>query len=649
MTTRRGARIRAFRRLLLVLVVLCALSVGLIQPAGAARHRTASVSPGTNLTDEVVNVSWAGFRPTLDNGLYGVTILQCSADPKSVDKDCNTDETFPYSLDGNQQPGTTGKDGTGRAFIDIMTSARLPSLACSESKPCSLMLFETTINGFNPAGLPPARVIVPLTFARSETDCPPVQQFDFRMETESSAAPALYDWATHFCTGAHAFNVDVTNSSSNAAREDFFNNEVDIAVTSVKPNAGEIEGHPRPFAVAPLDLNAVVLAYNITDSKTNKQITDLTLSPRLVARLISDSQVSTMFNDPEFKKLNPGHSWPITMADPGLRGEENADTWILTNWVEGSKNARALLKGHDKYGVRVNPAWKNVKYPTDLFDARDPNGVYLPRTGEEGVAQRLFAQTNPADSVPTDALDAGQIGVLDLPTAERFKLPIAKLTNGPSSPVVAVTPDSLAAGFANMQKSSAGFYSMPATVSAPGVYPLAKVDAAMVPPKLTNSPQDLRIRAFLDYAVTDGQSTLPPGYAALPTALATQTLKYTGDLSLLPPPPTTTTTTLPPTTVDNGSVGSSDFNSGSTDYSSGSSDYVPPATAATTPPTTTSPNHVVKVTKTVEPKQVKFVAISLPDTGDRFALPVVVGLALLALLGWGVDIAYRRVRRRARP
>jgi hypothetical protein len=275
--------------------------------------------------------------------------------------------------------------------------------------------------------------------------------------------------------------------------------------------------------------------------------------------------------------------------------------------------------------------------------------VYLPRTGEEGVAQRLFAQTNPADSVPTDPLDAGQIGVLDLPTAERFKLPIAKLTNGPSAPVVALTPESLAAGFANMQKSAGGFSSMPATVSAPGVYPLTKVDAAMVPPKLTNSPQDLRIRAFLDYAVTDGQSTLPPGYAALPTELATQTLKYTGDLNLLPPPTTTTTTTLPPPPAGNGSGGSNGFSGGSTDYSGvGSSNYVPPVTTVSTPTTKSSSNHVVKVTKTVEPKHVKFVAISLPDTGDRFALPVVFGLALLALLGWGVDIAYRRVHRRAR-
>ena len=41
----------------------------------------------------------------------------------------------------------------------------------------------------------------------------------------------------------------------------------------------------------------------------------------------------------------------------------------------------------------MNPAWRNVKYPTDIFEARNPNGVYLPRQGEESEAQRLFADT----------------------------------------------------------------------------------------------------------------------------------------------------------------------------------------------------------------------------------------------------------------
>ena len=117
--------------------------------------------------------------------------------------------------------------------------------------------------------------------------------------------------------------------------------------------------------------------------------------------------------------------------------------------------------------------------------ARNSNGVYFPRIGEEGIAQRLFADTKPADSVPTDPLDAGEIGILDLPTAERFKLPIAKLTNGVGQPVVAlerVEPHRRLQRHEDV--SPAGFHSMPAVVTGPNAYPLTKVDQAMVPKQL---------------------------------------------------------------------------------------------------------------------------------------------------------------------
>ena len=97
-----------------------------------------------------------------------------------------------------------------------------------------------------------------------------------------------------------------------------------------------------------------------------------------------------------------------------------------------------------------------MHYPTDVFAARNSNGVYFPRIGEEGIAQRLFADTKPADSVPTDPLDAGEIGILDLPTAVRFQLPIANLTNGVGQPVVAPNAWSLTAGYNAMKTSPGG-------------------------------------------------------------------------------------------------------------------------------------------------------------------------------------------------
>jgi hypothetical protein len=619
------------------LCVLVTTTISVVPTGAAPQPRFVVVEPATNLGDQVVLVSWAGFRPTKKDSTYAVVVLQCKENPKSVLRDCNTEETFPFSLTGNLQESRTTKDGTGHVFMDIMTTNRLPSLGCSETRPCSLLVYEDDGMGYDPNGLPPNRVIVPLQFARSFGDCPPVQNFDVRIETEASAAPALYDWAAHFCTGDHAFTVDVTNSSSTSARENFLTKQVDIGVTSVKPAADEITDTSPPFRVVPLDLTAVVIAYNVTDRVTKKRITDLTLTPRLVARLISNSELTSFFHDPEFLKLNPGHKWPLQAAAPGLRAEQNGDTRIVTSWLDSDPNARNLLDDKDQYGMAVNPAWRAIDYPTDVFEANLPDGVYLPRVGEEGVAQRIFAETKPAESIPTDALNAGFFGVLDLPTASRFRLPVAKLTTGVGRPVVALDPLSAQAGFRAMSKSPEGFYTIPATTKGAEAWPLMKVDQAMVPPKLTQSSRDLRIRAFLNHAVTDGQQDLPPGYAGLPKALQMETLEYTGDTFLANPTTTTTTTTTVPFDPSGYGGGYSDgYNSGG--YSGSGSTGGPTATA--TP--TSRPRTRRETTTTAGTAQL--VGLALPDSGDRLVLPVVLGLGLIALAVRMVEVTRNRTR-----
>ena len=421
-----------------VVLLLVALSFAVWGPpvtrASAAGGRTAHVTPASNLGDQVALVVWQGFRPTRPDGTYGVTILECRLHPKSVANDCNTAETFPFSLTGNQAAGVTQANGTGDAFIDVQSTARLPALGCSHTNPCSLLLYENTPAGFDPAGLPPARALVRLDFRENSADCPPPTSFDVRLETEASAAAAFYQWAADLCSTTKPFALDVTNTSSNAARQQFFLKHVDVAVSSMPPGTGEVTRATPAYAVAPVDLTALVVAYNIVDPVNGRQITDVTLTPRLIARLVSDTDVLGFFQDPEFKKLNPGHTFPAAAADPGVRAEQNADTRIVTNWLNADSSARRFLDGKDPYGIPVNDAWKGVKYPTDLFEARNPNGVYLPRTGEEDIALRLFHSTKPADGVPTNPADVGFFSILDLPTARRFNLPIAKLTTGFGKP-----------------------------------------------------------------------------------------------------------------------------------------------------------------------------------------------------------------------
>ena len=614
-------------RAVAVFLVACALTaiagVPLATTAGAVAPRSATVTPASGLGDQVVRVRWAHFRPTRADGNYNVTIYQCSAHPTSVLRDCNIAEPFPLSLTGNTAQGVTQKDGTGNAFVDIETTARLPQLACTATHPCSLLVFENTPNGYDAEKLPADRAIVPLNFRKSSGDCPPVTHFDVQIEAESSAAAAFYQWAADVCTGAGAFTVDVTNTSSNNAREQFFAGNVDIGVTSLPPEAAELPPSPRAYVATPVDLTAVVIAYNIVDPVTKQQITDVTLSPRLVARLLSSSDVITLFDDPEFKKLNPGHHFPLTASEPGVRAEENADTWIVTNWLQHDQRARKFLDGQVQYGVRVNPAWRGVKYPTSVFEARNPSGAYLPRTGEEGVALRLFHSTKPAESVSSQPSDVGFLGVIDLPTARRFDLPTAKLTTGVGKPVVGADVDSIQAAYRAMTPTPNGFYVSPGTMSDPSVYPLTVVDHAMAPTDVPNALTKARIKYLLAYAQGPGQATLPPGFVPFPGPEA---------------PPTTTTTSTTTTTIPtgatvplygSGSSQTSGYSAGSDNGSLGPAIVVPlsrrnPSSGGDDAPSDATPK------------------MALISQSDRFVLPVILVLGLLALIYLLGDLAVRR-------
>jgi hypothetical protein len=639
---RRARRLRSPAVLLLLALIAVLLAPPVIR-AGAAPIRTAQVTPASNLGDRVARVEWHGFRPTTADGTFRVTILECRLHPTSVNADCNTAETFPLSLTGNQATGVTQANGTGDAFIDIESTARLPALACSHTRPCSLLVYENTPTGFDPNSLPAESATVQLNFRANSADCPPPRSFDVRLESEASAAAALYQWAADLCSARPAFALDVTNTSSDASRQQFFLRHVDVGVSSLPPQPGEVPSSAPAYAVAPIDLTALVVAYNIVDPVTGHQITDVTLTPRLVARLVSDSDTLGFFSDPEFKALNPSHTFPAAAADPGVRGERNADTWVVTNWLNGNHSARAFLDGRDSFGIPVNDAWKGVKYPTNVFEARNPNGVYLPRTGEEDIALRLFHSTKPADGVPTNAADVGFFSILDLPTALRFNLPIAGLTTGPGSPVVTPTTDSILAGYEAMTTVN-GFHVPTATPTNPAAWPMAKVDHALVPTATAASdPKKVQnIRRLLTYAIGPGQSALPAGFIPLPSALLAQTA-HTASALIVPgrPVPPTTTTTPPPTTSGPGNL---PFlpNPVTSSY------YPAPLSGPGATGTPGAPGTSKSPARTVNSGPNTTAPFALPSFllasagGERFAVPVILSLGILSFAFALSGVARRR-------
>ncbi len=565
-----------------------------VRRVATANGLTAQVAPASGIVNQVVQVSWSGFHPTDQLGNWGVLVYQCSASPASL-SDCYTVPPYPNSAGGNSiVNAVTGPNGTGSTFFEVRNSSKLPQLNCSSTVPCSILVWEN--NGTAPpsTGLPATSVVVPITFARSSNDCPVPDQLDVRAEGEASAANLFYNWIGQLCQGNPQLALDYTETSSNNGRSDELGGFTDLGITSLGATSLELSGSTTKttYEYAPVDLNAVVVVFNIADPVTNQQITSVTLTPRLLARLITDSELLDFFNDPEFLKLNPGHHWPsLGASQPLLRAERNADTRLITSWMIQDPDAQALVAGHDKYGVTVTPDFLNKQYPVDNFEKAASDDGFDPLTGEDLVALHMFYAVKPADGSVTRPSTQGFFGIMDRSTAEQYDLPMAKLVNHAGD---AVAPDD--AGVMEGYKAMTtldGVKVPDFTSSDATAYPLTKIDYAMVRHEITkvdaygNTVPDptkaKNLKTFLNYEATTGQQHLLGGYLPLPPTEVAQAQKVANDITTPPPPPPTTTTT-PTTFTSTGGccTGSGTGYTGGSTGGTGSTDTTPPGGSQST-------------------------------------------------------------------
>ena len=508
--------------------------------------RTGSASPGTALSNEVITVSWSGFTPTLPNGLYGVLIVQCKGTPVTL-ADCYTSEPYPDISNGTRVLSSTGSNGTGSAGIEIRPSAYLPLLNCSAINACSVMAYENDGQSIPVGGLPANRVIVPLSFAPSQADCPNITDFDVRGDGSATSAGLFYDWAAKLCTGDNAVVVDYTENSSTTGRENFLAGLTDFGVSALPATAEELAAHPdhRDFSYIPLVASATVIAYNFTDPFTGQPLDNLVLSPRLVARIITDTSLESFFQDRELQRLNPGVRFPTSvLARPLIRAERNADTRIVTSWFSSNSTAQSFLAGNDSFRIPVNPDYIGYTYPQDLFETVSPDSSYLPRQGQRAVSLKLFYGVAPTGTARENTTTTGIIGVVDLPTAKRFGLKVAKISQSDGTSV-APTDASILAGIADMESTPEGLLIADTTPDDLTAYPLVKIDYALVPKTFTSQTKVDKIKRLLQFGLTDGQAALPAGYVALPEALKSSALAAIGSVSI----PTTTTAPAPSTTA----------------------------------------------------------------------------------------------------
>jgi hypothetical protein len=582
-----------------------------------------SVSQVGSLTNQVVAVSWRNFTPSSQSNYdsvatnYPVMVAECKgAHPTKVSQ-CfganNGGVAGSVSQYGpmNTQYSTTAPNGTGVAYIQLLTAEEAPQLGCNLGHVCSIVIepaqggnyftgnchdhsqdigqfaigqfaFTASYGGCSWKD----RIIVPLRFERTPTDCP-VHNPDFSVIGSPMLARAMGSWQTALCSAADPEFIQYDSAQNEPlAREDFVAGTDTVALTTL-PLTGETS--PRPYTYAPVAVSAESIAFWIDNPTTGKPLTHLKLDPRLVLKLLTqsynfenegcghgvaemrgvgcdnavDNDPESIFADPEFTHLNPhvayvGDGFQV----PTVLSGESDMTWELTSWIAANKAAKAFADGaYDPWGAHVNTDYLDMTLPTNTLSPMDPYPPvahrYDPYFPLSAVAQYQVDNWYPAtewqpdqygnyDALPPEIPgERALFAILDEGDAAAYQLPVASIENA-AGKYVAPTNASMAAALGEMTTAknhitrqmkfteSSKFLKHHPSVS--DAYPLTMVIYAMVPTGGISKKKAARVAQWLDFVANQGQQSgygpgqLPPGYLPLTAKMRAQTLKAANEV-----------------------------------------------------------------------------------------------------------------------
>lgn len=616
-------------------------------------------------------------------------------------------------------------DGTGRAVFEVQASTRSPALGCGKSvslngkktpRPCWLVIVprgDHDATGVKVDGKRNGRVMdgSPLStsfFANRiavRLDFQPVDQFcpegkDERLTLGSEMiAQAIGSWQPTLCAGTgpvFGFSTAGDGEAGDAVRV-VDDGKAGLAFVTEPVNSPAVVHAPVALSAAVIALQIETKINPTTDVELEKKrgtlVTELNLTPRLVAKLLTQSyrsdvpggaagdapaylakNYSSIVDDPEFTELNKDFKFFAKNARPDglmVTGGNSALArqvwnWVLADpvaaeWLKNGKAADTLMVLNENY----RPIFADGRSPENFPKAetrcvKAPSGdntwCTLDSRPYLGTLQDAAAQTLRGDAKPKNVWDPnalppafkvappqpiGQrfaLSITDAASAARYGLVTAKLRNRHGD-LVAPTSQSLLAATAAMKAGPvAGVLTPDPGRSVDGAYPLtmltyAAVNTAQAQAARTDYAQLLRYAAGKGQVSGTLRGQLPAGYVPLPAELRAQTVTVAGQVAKARP-------TKPPAAPPKGGTsGASPPAGGSTDPPPG----VPNSGAGPVPVATPS---------TPGGPQPSIAPVALITTGDavgpmRFALLAVLGLGLLGAIAGPIVLAIGKRRRQS--
>jgi hypothetical protein len=536
----------------------------------------------------------------------------------------STTPDFPSNMVlTSTRPDSPGANsGSGEAYIEVWTSRESQNLGCDSTHPCSIVVepnyggdalgydsgtsdctdhsldspavgfgYEATDYVFNETGGPQGtfadgeycawqnRTVVPIHFAPAFGDCQP-RNADFTAEGLPMLDRAMQQWDAGAClsssdptTVQYAGDLDEP-----AARKDFLAGRTgaDMALTSYPADPTLAKAHP--YTYVPLANSAIAVAFLVDDGQSHTRLTSMRLDARLLAKMLTQSynyepfatatvapgNPSCVFDDPEFKKLNPDSAtvtWPTCGAFSNI-GNGNSTTipivtggqtdlvQQLTTWIGDDPDAAAFLKGTpDPWGMVVDEKYQPpFAYPQESFVLQDSTGPDKDPSGNAWVGPQAdrkiiksFEWTPVQDGLdavsrgmlshqascydydidglqgghdkcsPQNLGDLGMFAIVDEARAAAYDWPTASLLN-PAGAYVAPSTSSMLAAVGDMTTDTAtgtqalayGDSASPLATDA-SAYPLTGVDYAMAPISGIAPAKAAKISGFLrEVAATGG-------------------------------------------------------------------------------------------------------------------------------------------------
>ena len=547
-----------------------------------------------------------GQQGSLNVPFNSVTGATWSSGPNPFYDQSSSNE-IPFAL--------TTSDGTGQTFFETPTVTQAPGLGCGEAvtnkttgksapRGCWLVIVPrdnhevdgttrigvTTQNGLVSSPLSMTnwnnRIVVPLSYQPVGNACA-IGAAERPTSGDEQITEAMTQWQPALCLNTSAV-YGYSQLTDDIVRQELAAPDPGLVFLSQPLAPGTLPPTKKPL-YAPVALSGLAIAFNIESQssfsapsavrqRNGVRITSINLSPRLVAKLLTQSyrdgvvpgatdvkdNPADLTSDPDFLALNPDFkqltfsSGIASMLVPESPSDATSELWA---WVNADPDAHKFIAGTpDPFGMKVNPNYANLALPRPEYPKDDPACQSFPKpqtplctldwfpysatmhAGARAASRGdLLLRTtwnfggNPATWGPTPAQPEGERGVLalsDVATATRDGLPMANLCDDSGKNCVSPTTDSLLGGAASMVNSGVDGVVVPVPSDVkPGAYPLTTLTYAATVPSELSTGEAKDYAALLRYAVGPGQATgqqpgqLPLGYVPLPQAMQAQTVE----------------------------------------------------------------------------------------------------------------------------